>query len=160
MTGAYGFAAQLAIGEGWEDRLDAFFLGQFGEAGLEVRRVGMDEQRRGIDRVFVGKATGEVHTVEYKADSLAGRTGNAFVETVSVDTTGKPGWAVSSQADVLVYLVMEPETIYWVPMKRVRAALGRWRRMYREAAAQNEGYRTLGLLVPLAELERIAVKVW
>lgn len=154
---AYGFAAQLAVGEAWEERLDRFFREGY---AVEVRRVGMEEQRRGIDRVFVGRETGEVHTVEYKADEKAGRTGNAFVETVSVDTTGKPGWAVSSQADVLVYLVTEPETIYWIPMKRVRAALGRWRRLYREVAAANEGYRTLGLLVPLCEFERIAVRVW
>jgi hypothetical protein len=155
--GVYGFAAQLAIGEVWEDRLDRFFTERF---AVEVRRVGMEEQRRGIDRVFVGTETGEVYTVEYKADDKAGRTGNAFIETVSVDVTGKPGWAVASRADVLVYLVTEPETIYWIPMRRVRASLARWRRLYREVAAQNEGYKTLGLLAPLAELERIAVKVW
>lgn len=153
----YGFAAQLAIGELWEERLDRFFTERF---AVDVLPVDRGDQRRGIDRVFVGRETGEVYSVEYKADERAGRTGNAFIETVSVDVTAKAGWAVASQADALVYLVTDPETIYWIPMRRVRASLERWRRLYREAAAQNVGYRTVGLLVPLGELERIAVKVW
>ena len=36
---------------------------------------------------------------------------------------GKPGWAVASQARYLVYLVTEPETIYFIAMQRVRSAL-------------------------------------
>lgn len=153
----YGFAAQLAVGEAWEAHLDAFFGGQF---PVEIRPASMEEQRKGIDRLFVSKRTGAIDTVEYKADRLAGKTGNAFVETVSVDTTGRPGWAVSSQAKYLVYLVTEPETIYFVAMAALRATLPRWRRLYREAAAQNDGYQTVGLLVPLDEFERIAVQVW
>lgn len=153
----YGFSEQLAMGEAWERRLDVFFRERF---PVEVRPVSIDEQRKGIDRLFVSKKTGKIDTVEYKADSLAGTTGNAFVETVSVDTTGKAGWAVASQARYLVYLVTEPETIYFIPMRRIRGALPRWKRMYREASAENDGYKTLGLLVPLRELERIAIQVW
>lgn len=153
----YGFAEQLAVGEAWEAHLDAFFGGQF---PVEIRPASMEEQRKGIDRLFVSKRTGAIDTVEYKADRLAGKTGNAFIETVSVDATGKPGWAVASQARYLVYLVTDPETIYFIAMRRVLAALPRWRAAYPEARAQNEGYQTVGLLVPLAELEKIATVVW
>jgi hypothetical protein len=45
-------------------------------------------------------------------------------------------------------------------MRRLRASLPRWRRLYKEVSAQNNGYKTLGLLVPLDEMERIAVHVW
>lgn len=153
----YQFAEQLAVGEAWEAHLDAFFGGQF---PVEIRPASMEEQRKGIDRLFVSKRTGAIDAVEYKADRLAGKTGNAFIETVSVDATGKPGWAVASQARYLVYLVTEPETIYFIAMRRVRAALPRWRAQYAEARAQNDGYQTVGLLVPLHELERIAMTVW
>lgn len=153
----YAFGEQLAIGEAWEHRIDAFFLGRF---PVHITHATPEQQRKGIDRLFESFASGEIDTVEYKADSLAGKTGNAFIETVSVDTTGKPGWALSSQAKYLVYLVTEPETIYFIAMRRLRSALPHWRQLYREAAAQNDGYRTVGLLVPLHELERIAVRVW
>ncbi len=153
----YDFAQQLAIGEAWEDRLDAFFWQRF---PVRILKASREEQRKGIDRLFVSKLTGVIDTVEYKADMLAGKTGNAFVETVSVSTTKKPGWAVASQAKYLVYLVTEPETIYFVAMAALRARLPVWKRLYREAAAQNDGYETRGLLVPLDELERIAVQVW
>lgn len=152
----YGFATQLALGEQYERRLDEFFS----QWAVDIRPATAEEQRQGIDRFFTHRASGTVDAMEYKADDKAGRTGNAFVETVSVDVTGKPGWAVASQARFLVYLVVEPEAIYLVSMRQLRAALPRWRAAYPEVAAQNDGYRTLGLLVPLHELDRVAVMVW
>ena len=151
----YDFRKQLAIGERYERQLDAFFC----QWPVDIRPATAEEQRRGIDRVFTSRATGSVDTMEYKADDKAGRTGNAFIETVSVDVTGKPGWAVSSQADYLVYLVTRPMTVYLIGMKRLRAALPRWKMKYPTVKAQNDGYCTLGVLVPLDELEKIAILV-
>lgn len=152
----YAFKEQLAIGEQYERQLDAFFA----QWDIDIRPATAEEQRQGIDRFFTHRPTGKVDTMEYKADDKAGRTGNAFIETVSVDTTGKPGWALASQAMYLVYLVVEPEAIYLVSMRRLRRELPRWRAAYPEVSAQNDGYRTLGLLVPLHELESVAVVVW
>lgn len=152
----YAFKQQLAIGEAHERRLDEFFS----RYDIDIRPATAEEQRMGIDRFFTHRPTGAVDAMEYKADDKAGQTGNAFIETVSVDTTGKPGWAVASQARFLVYLVVDPEVIYLVNMQRLRNALPRWQSIYPEVPAQNDGYRTLGLLVPLHELERIAVGVW
>lgn len=150
----YDFATQLAQGQEYEQKLDAIFAAEF-----DINPVGMDKQREGIDRHFVRKSDGKEFWVEYKADSRAGKTGNAFVETVSVDTTKKPGWAISSKADVLIYLVVEPECIYCVRFKRLREKLDGWQKAYREVPSMNQGYRTLGLLVPLDEFERIADQV-
>ena len=155
MSVTYSFAQQLRQGEAYEARLDTFFRAQ----GFQVATVSREDQRRGIDRIL-RRNDGYTVTVEYKADALAGRTGNAFVETVSVDAAGKAGWAHTSQAQLLIYLVVEPETIYCIWMHRLRAMLRRWEQRYRQVAAQNEGYRTHGLLVPLHELERIAVAVF
>jgi multisubunit Na+/H+ antiporter MnhG subunit len=77
-----------------------------------------------------------------------------------VDTAGKQGWAYTSQAAVLVYLITNPETIYWISMHRLRKQLPRWETAYKTRRAQNEGYQTHGLLVPLDELERIAEAIW
>ena len=152
----YQFQTQLRQGEGYEAHLDTFFR----QWGYQVSAVGMDMQRRGIDRVFHRRTDDQLFTVEYKADSLAGKTGNAFIETVSVDTTGKRGWAYTSQASVLVYLVTEPETIYWIHFAALRKQLPRWEVAYPTRQAQNDGYQTHGLLVPLREFERIAAVVW
>jgi hypothetical protein len=152
----YDFPTQLAEGQAHELHLDEFFK-QF---NVEIRPATMDEQRQGIDRFFQFERTGSVDSVEYKADSIAGKTGNAFIETVSVDATNKPGWAVASKAQYLVYLVTEPETIYLITMAQIRSHLPRWQQQYPTKAAQNNGYRTWGVVVPVSELERIAVYVW
>ncbi len=156
MNKTYSFATQLQQGEAHEQRLDAFFRGK----GFRVYATDMAGQRQGIDRIFVREDDGKQWTVEYKADSLAGRTGNAFVETVSVDSAAKAGWAFTSKAALLVYLIVEPETIYCVSMARLRHALPRWQASYRTVPAQNEGYATHGVLVPLWEIERISMAVF
>lgn len=150
----YDFDTQLAIGEAHERRLDTLFQRYFA-----ITPATRQQQRQGIDRNFVNLDTGATYRVEYKADALAGKTGNAFIETVSVDATGRPGWAVASQADILIYLVVEPEAVYAIRMATLRMALHGWMRRYPRHAAQNAGYKTLGYLVPLNELERIAMEV-
>ena len=154
MTTTYDFTQQLAIGEAHERRLDTLFARWF-----TITPATPAQQRRGIDRTFVHRTTGARYLVEYKADDKAGRTGNAFIETTSVDTTGRAGWAISSEADVLIYLVTDPETIYAIKMRTLRTALARWQRKYPKRPAQNQGYKTWGYLVPLAELEKIAAEV-
>ena len=124
-----------------------------------IRPATREEQRRGIDRWFEEKDTGRWFPVEYKTDRRAFETGNAFVETTSVDTVGKRGWALTSQAEMLAYYLPDADLVYWLRMERVREQLPRWQRTFRTRAAQNEGYQTLGLLVPLAEFERYADEV-
>ena len=43
-----------------------------------------------------------------------------------MDTEQRPGWAYSSQASLLVYLVTDPQTIYVISMARLRRNLARW----------------------------------
>lgn len=154
----YKFRDQLAIGEAYERRLDEHFQQALNISRIE--RASRAQQSAGIDRIWHTR-TGAAITVEYKADDKAGRTGNAFVETVSVDTANKPGWAMASTAQMLAYMVTQPEeTIYLIEMTALRAQLPRWKRQYRTTYAQNDGYRTYGILVPLDEFERIAREVW
>ena len=151
MTKMYDFAEKLAEGEAGEATLDKLW-----DARWQVLKAGRDDQRRGIDRWLIDSSIDERHSLEYKTDTTAGRTGNAFVETVSVSTTNKPGWAVSSQAQWLIYYIPKPETVYCIKLARLRQALPMWRKQYPSRDVQNRGYVTTGLLGPLDEFEKIA----
>lgn len=149
----YAFKEQLAKGEKSENKLDHFFSQWY-----TIQPVGMDKQRQGIDRIFTNKETGVISKIEYKTDWTAGKTHNAFVETISVDTANKPGWAHSSQADYLFYYVPGDELIYIITFAKLREQMHRWHG-FPTRAIPNNGYKTIGILVPLAEFERIAIEV-
>ena len=149
MTTHY-FAESLAAG-----KKDELLLDQ--EMAAYVRTIepaSNAEDRAGIDRWMTGM-DGTRFSVQYKTDHQAFRTGNAFVETISVDTTGAPGWAVKCDADYLIYWLPEADLAYVLRPREIAAQLPRWRQLYREASAPNDGYLTIGLLVLLSEFEAI-----
>jgi hypothetical protein len=147
----YTFDEQKARGDAGELFLDQWFAREY-----EVRPATPEEQRRGIDRLFMHLQTGKCLAIEYKTDYRAAQTGNAFVETVSVDTAGKVGWAHSSEAEYLIYYIPGDGLMYVLALEVLRRELPRWMREYPLRSAQNEGYATHGVLVPLAEFERHA----
>lgn len=151
----YDFKRQLANGERGEAFLDAFFARVY-----DITPATAAEQRQGIDRHFVNRTTGAKLTVEYKTDTRAARTNNAFIETVSVDRVGKSGWAYTSQADWLAYFVPGQELVYLIHFSDLRQRLPKWATRYPVREALNAGYKTLGLLVPLVELKRCARAVF
>ncbi len=152
----YDFEQQRQQGNAGEGFLDAFFATK----GYAIRPASDEEQRRGIDRAFTSPKTGKVSTVEYKTDSTAARTGNAFIETVSVDAAGKMGWALTSQADILVYFIPPLSRIIVVPFMALHWELPRWIREYPPRQAQNRGYATHGIVIPLRELEQHAMATY
>lgn len=147
----YDFDKQLARGDKGEAFLDAFFSRHY-----HITRATRAQQREGIDRFFVSKETGSRMSVEYKTDTTAARTHNAFVETVSVDTTGRPGWAYASKAEYLIYYIPGDELIYVMPFAVLRKQLPRWVQEHKPKAIPNRGYKTHGICVPLDEFERYA----
>lgn len=154
----YEFDKQLAVGHSGESALDAFF-GRW----YIIRPATAAQQRAGIDRIWEDRKTKRVMRVEYKTDRRAGRTGNAFIETASVVVDGvtkKQGWALTSQADVLVYYIPEPEAIYLLQLDDVRRALPGWMKQHLVRQIPNSGYYTEGVVVPLREFERIAIQVY
>lgn len=150
----YNFNTQLTDGEAGEQRLDQYFSQWF-----TITPATAAEQRRGIDRHFLRHRDGQSFTVEYKTDHTAGKTGNAFVETISVDTQNKPGWAITSTAQVLIYHVPDAGTLYIIDLPRLRQHLPRWQKTYPTRQIPNRGYHTHGLLVPLKEFEQIAGQI-
>ena len=79
----YRFDVQMAKGQRGEAVLDAYFARWF-----DITPATRWQQRRGIDRVFVGRLHGQRLTVEYKTDTVGARTGHAFVELQVGDRRG------------------------------------------------------------------------
>jgi hypothetical protein len=152
---AYDFATQLSKGEAAERLLDAHFATWFA-----ITPASADEQRRGMDRWWTGRKTGQRFAVEYKTDYRAAQTGNVFIETVSVDGA-KPGWAFTSQARWLIYFTpgFGGEQVYMVVLEDLRTKLREWRERWPEKTVQNQGYTSRGVIVPLREMERVAFQV-
>jgi hypothetical protein len=150
----YSFVTQKAIGETGEQALDERFASDY-----HIRPATLTEQVQGIDRVYTNRHTGDVTRVEYKTDHKAAETGNAFIETVSVDAAGKQGWAYTSQADYIFYYVPPLGRVYVVRLAVIRRELPRWEGLYSHAQARNDGYLTHGILVPLDEFSACAEAV-
>ncbi len=140
----------------YEAELDKHF-GQF----FDITAASREQERLGIDRFFEHRRSGMRYSVEYKTDHATPETGNVFIETMSVDTAGKRGWAYTSTAQVLAYYVPEDGYVMRADMTAIKRAMPGWSgRSYREATAWNRGgngesYRTLGRLVPVEEFRRV-----
>lgn len=112
-------------------------------------------EKVGIDRIW--EKDGHYWSVEYKTDQKTATTGNVFIETVSVDMANKPGWAISSKAEILVYFMpglFGADIASLVFMSNLRAQIETWKRTFRTVGVANSGmfggyYTTYGVLVPL-----------
>jgi hypothetical protein len=145
MSKPYDMFEQLAKGELAEAHIDRFYAGIF-----HTTPATRAEQRTGIDRHYTHKETGKSHTIEIKTDWTATRTGNAFIETTSVDTMDIPGWAYSSQAEWLFYYLPDQNELCVITFAALRQQLPDWIDEYPERVARNATYHTKGILVPLA----------
>jgi hypothetical protein len=149
----YDYQTQLARGEAAERTLDEHFSEWFA-----IEHAGFDDQRHGIDRWYTDLATGARFSVEYKTDWRAVRTSNAFVE---IDSGAYRGWVHTTQADKIFYYVPGEggELIYILTPAMLRALLPEWMTQYKRGKVPNNGYTTVGLLVPLAVFEAISEQV-
>ena len=152
----YIFEEKLREGIRGEKALDACFAPHW-----SITPATSAEQRRGIDRHYQHRVTGQHQTVEYKTDYTAGHTHNTFLETVSVDsaTPPKPGWVYTCQADFLFYYVPDDGVIYILRPARIRHFVGHLSHWRVPIAVPNRGYHTWGFVVPLRSLERLAESV-
>ena len=142
----YEFDEQLADGENHEEELDTYYSQWY-----SVSKISIAAQKAGIDRVWTNNTDGFRYSVEYKADTTAARTGNAFIETVSVDTDNKPGWAYSSCSQILIYYIPPLKIAYRFKTLEIKYFVNEWKKKYRLQPVPNKGYKTIGVLVPLEE---------
>lgn len=145
----HDFDAQLAIGHAGEQ----FVARWLSRRGRDCRYAERIDQRRGID-LFVDDIA-----VEVKTDLRCAETGNVFIETTSVDIHNVPGWAVTSEA-IWLFFLLPPTEMLIIETRRLREQIKYWKTRFRETVSQNRSYRTLGLLVPRAEIAALAARVY
>ena len=151
----YDLQQQLSKGEKAELLLDQHFADRF-----HIEPATRDQQRQGIDRIFTKHTTQKSYLIEYKADWTAGRTGNAFIETISVDTMNVLGWIYTSASEWLIYYVPGRSTAYIVRFETLREQVDAWIQQYGpEKAIPNDGYFTRGVPVPLDSFATCASKI-
>lgn len=145
----HNFKDSLSRGKFVEEQLDILFSKWY-----EIETVPLQiEKEFGYDRIFF---RGEhKNTVEYKADWWTFKTGNLFLETL---VSGKPGWAIKTQADFIMYAVMKSDRIIndvlVIPNSFIKQNLSEWYR-FPMKTIQNYGFSGEGILVPLSEFESV-----
>lgn len=150
---AYQFEEQFSNGKSGEYVLDEYFAGFY-----DIQSATREQERCGIDRIFTG-SSGKRFTVEYKTDTAAARTGNLFIETISVDTVPKLGWARTCSADYIILYIPGWQRAYIVKPTLIRARLPEWIRRYRLMPIDNGEYFTYGVPVPHQMVEALATRV-
>lgn len=147
----YDFDTQLLKGKQAENILDAYWK----KRGIKIETVSMNFERLGIDRIFEYKNIR--YTIEYKTDFLASKTGNAFIETVSV-AGARLGWAYTSLAQGLVYFLPDTHIVYYVNMIEIKRNLMKWESEFPTREVKNKTYTGNGILLPLKKFEEIGIK--
>ncbi len=148
----YHFDVQLKIGKDAERHLDRLFSQWY-----RIEELPLDiEQRVHADRLFVRQDDSQV-MVEYKTDLMGHKTGNLVIETISADTHNTPGWVYTSQADMLVWWVVGLGEVLVAKMADVRAQLPEWQKRYQTVKIPNDGYHSIGLLVPIPVFKDLCI---
>lgn len=111
-----------------------------------------EQKYRGDLRVY-GGSLDKPFTIEVKDDSAALRTGNVFVEYISVDNQGKPGWALTTNADRVFYVI--GNIAYPFKPRDLRNELPKWLYRLQTRKARNRGYNGWGVLVPVEVFKQV-----
>lgn len=113
-------------------------------------------QRLGIDRhiILTNGVTLRVDEKKRERDYA-----DILLEFVSNDVTRTPGWIEKQlQIDYLAYAFMPSQRVYLFPWLLLRRAWlhykADWLKTYRKVVAQNQGYRTHSVAVPIKVLQR------
>ncbi|NER80393.1 MAG: hypothetical protein F6K42_12610 [Leptolyngbya sp. SIO1D8] len=147
------FEQQKAIGSQGEALLDSW-LSRF----YCLWAASDEQERAGIDRLAKHHLSGRKFAFQYKIDTRASSTGNAFVETCSVYRGGQCqvlGWAYTCKADYLFYLVNDGP-LYICPTAAIKAYVSEEWKHYPSRRVRNSTWETEGLLVPLHTFEKAA----
>lgn len=136
----YTFKQQDKIGA-----LGAELLDGYCSALWSLRPATMVEEKQGIDRVANNGLK-----LEYKTDIIGHKTGNCFIEIVASTNPRRPGWAYTTQSDIVLYFFPHLHQILFIDPLRLRPKLPHWETTYRRVSVSNRGYSTVGLLVPIS----------
>ncbi len=143
----HNFQRSLSFGKQAEQQLDTIFSKWY-----QIEEVSLaDEKKLGIDRIFT-KPNGQTLRVEYKADRLALKTGNIFIE---LEVNGKPGWTRKTVADIVIYAFAREnriESALIITQDLIKSLLPIWEKLPRKTIANN-GFSGVGVLVSIKSFD-------
>lgn len=113
------------------------------------------KQRLGIDRI-VRLRNGKEISIDEKVRPT-GRWKDILLETWSDERRGVPGWICKPLAcDYIAYAIIALGQCHLLPLIQLQAAWSKygrqWTKTYREKRAQNRGYVTVSVAVPIPVL--------
>lgn len=139
---------QWLSGQSVAEFLDQFFI----RRGWQIKPTSPYEERVLClgDRHY--RKDGRHLFIEYKSGLQTAATGNVFLETISVDAQDKPGWVYTCQADYIFYATLLNKMILVMIPATLRQKIEQLKGQFRETKtgkAQNKGYNTHGVVIPL-----------
>jgi len=122
---------------------------------VQLEDVRDDPESRLRDVDFIWTTSRGRYQIEVKTEQRF--TGNVFLETVSNTSTGSTGWFESSAADYIAQGFLDDRRWYLYSLRDLRRAVEPIRRELKIARARTlaprGGYRTEGILLPIASLQ-------
>jgi hypothetical protein len=98
--------------------LEKYIRPKYG-AEWQYRRATREEQFRGIDYVLRHVSSGEILCIDVKTEKTY--TGNFAIEHISNEYIDRAGWAVTSEAHLLIYYFEDrPDRVYVMDMPNVK----------------------------------------
>jgi len=154
MTQVHNFRVDLAFSEAasCEPFWDAVYRKAFPDLVAHVACPGnTTSQRQGVDRLV---HLGSGRTLKIDEKKRRGEHQAILLEYLSNDKTGAPGWMEKElQIDYLAYAFMPTSRCYLFPWDMLRRAWlyhrDAWKKKYFNPQAQNPGYRTHSVAVPV-----------
>lgn len=154
--GHFDFDEQLQIGGRLERRIARSVSNE--ECVLPVPRR-LQHRPFHMDQIWISREwPHRVRTVEITGDWRAAETGNALIEVHSVDVEGRPGKYWETWANLAVHALPSEGYGYVVKVDAIQSHMTAWSHDYREVKIPNDGYHTVGLPVPLSEIESISLR--
>jgi hypothetical protein len=148
----YDFGKQYLTGKAGEWVMDKYHA-----VAYKIQDATRLQEKQGIDRVFVHRSGGRRFLIEIKTDFKAQIFGNIIIETVSVDTQNKPGWAVTSQSDIIIFYLWYLREVLYFRTSIIKKNVPVWKEKYGETAViSNQTYNTIGIKLPLEEARKYA----
>ncbi len=154
----HNFSERLAFSEkaGHEDFWASIYKKAFPNMVFHKLCTGWCQgQYLGIDRVIQLTSGKTIYVDEKKREQ---NYSDIFLEFISNDKTNSPGWMEKDlQIDYLAYAFLPSRRVYlidWLMLKRAwKHFKDIWKQKYSpHIQAQNTGYRSIGVAVPIPEL--------
>jgi hypothetical protein len=149
MAHTYSFVEQLERGKAGEAVIKDYFSQWY-----KITDATLDQQKNEkIDFIF--ERNGVRTKVEVKTDDKTDKTGNLFIETMSMIEWGKYGWAWVTQAEKVLYYAL-PDTVYILDVAQLRDMLQVWHKQRKpKRKVYNDHWTSEGYLIKTDEIVRL-----